>query len=264
MIERTTDLRDTVAVLQEEIQQRTQAEEELRKLNTQLNIRAAQLRKLTGEITMTGQRERRRLAGILHDGLQQYLVSAKVQMENISPSLPDERLQNRGNGILKILNESIRITRSLSTELSPPALHQGGISAGLEWLARWMRDAHDFDVALSVDAPDDLSDDIRVILFESVRELLFNIVKHAGVSHARVDLCQTAEGLQVNVSDGGNGFDPERLDPARNSVGGMGLFSIRERVALLGGRFDIDSAPGKGSRFSLFIPAIQPSEAIRQ
>jgi CheY-like chemotaxis protein len=124
-----------------------------------------------------------------------------------------------------------------------------------------MRDRHDFQVDLDLEGNPDLPEDVRVLVFESVRELMFNAAKHAGVSRARVDLRAPDAGgdLTITVSDDGAGFDPGSLTEAADG-GGFGLFSIRERTELIGGRFEIASAPGGGSRFTIRLPrcAISP------
>jgi CheY-like chemotaxis protein len=97
---------------------------------------------------------------------------------------------------------------------------------------------------------------VRTLLFESVRELLFNAVKHAQVDRVTLDLVIDADNaVCITVADEGVGFDPEKLvERARASRVGWGLFSIRERLTLLGGRLDIESAPGRGTRFRLIVP----------
>ena len=148
----------------------------------------------------------------------------------------------------------MQLSRSLSTALSPPILHEAGLSEGLKWLIRWMRDQHNFIVELSIEHPTELSDDVKLLVFESVRELLLNAVKHSKVRSARVSLEQVkAAGLRITVSDEGAGFDPGQLKPA-GEEGGFGLFSVRERISLIGGCVEIDSAPGKGSRVALTVP----------
>jgi len=96
------------------------------------------------------------------------------------------------------------------------------------------------------------SDAIKGLLFQSVRELLFNVVKHAGVPQATVDVSRADAQLQIVVADHGAGFDPRRLPPEGSR--GLGLPSIRQRLEYLGGSLEIASAPGQGSRFTLSIP----------
>ena len=138
-------------------------------------------------------------------------------------------------------------------------LHEFGLNAGLEWLTRWMADKQGFSVDLEMEAIGPLPDAIKILLFESVRELLFNAVKHSHTRSARVSL-GTADGfLRLVVSDQGVGFDPNTKPPAGELGSGFGLFSIQERLELIGGQFEIASAPGKGSRFVLSVPVTQPA-----
>ena len=155
------------------------------------------------------------------------------------------------------LDEAIAAARSLSLELFPPVLHGSGLPAALTWLAERTRNQYGLLVQVSAD-PLANSDrkDVRTLLFESVRELLFNAVKHAQVDRVTIDLSlDRDDALCIIVADRGIGFDPAGLvERAKSSQAGWGLFSIRERLTLLGGRFDIESAPGRGTLFRLVAP----------
>ncbi|RPI72071.1 MAG: PAS domain S-box protein [Geobacteraceae bacterium] len=255
--ERTSELVHTVEALQGEIEQRLRAEHELNLANEQLSERAGQLRRLAGQLTMTEQAERKRISKILHDGLQQHLVLAKLQIGGLAERIDNIELKQETDEIEKMLADSVNMSRSLSAELSPPVLFEGSLSDGLGWLARWMRSKHCFGVDLSIEAVPQLREDVKVLVFESVRELLFNALKHAQTSSARVSLERAdGGGLRLIVSDEGVGFDPNGLNPA-GPDGGFGLFSIHERISLFGGRLEIESAPGEGSRFTLNVPYCQ-------
>ncbi|MCF8062220.1 MAG: PAS domain S-box protein [Deltaproteobacteria bacterium] len=251
--------------LERKVRERTaELEDNYRKLsqaNERLNARADQLRMLAGELTMAEQRERKRLSKLLHDGLQQYLAIAKLQVGHIAHKIGDPDLHREAETIEENLGESIQLARSLSAELSPPVLHEGGLSSGLEWLSRWVNENHGFSVALSIEDSPDLPEDVKVLVFEAVRELLFNAVKHAGVSRARVALAgDDTGGIRITVSDEGAGFDPDGLNRSEENLSGLGLFSIRERIELIGGSFEIESEPGKGSCFTLHVPnAVTPA-----
>lgn len=133
-------------------------------------------------------------------------------------------------------------------ELSPPILHEGGLGAGLAWLARWMKDRHGLEVTPAIDpAVRTEREDVRVLVFEAARELLFNVAKHAGVSETRLALGHRDENtLIVTVEDEGVGFDAEEIADSEEPHG-FGLLSIRERLAHLGGALEIHSTPGSGS-----------------
>ncbi len=216
--------------------------------------RAAQLKALASELTLAEQRERRRLAQTLHDHLQQFLVTAKLKLGMLRRRASDEAGQPALQELEELLDEAINASRSLTVELSPPILYDAGLGAALEWLARQMQERHGLAVVVDTQPhtePD--TDQWRVLIFQAVRELLFNVVKHAGTQCARVEMTRNDEGeLRVAVVDPGVGFDPSRVEAGDG--GGFGLFSVRERLGLLGGRLEIDTAPGRGTRVSIFVP----------
>ena len=112
------------------------------------------------------------------------------------------------------------------------------------------------------DQPKPLDNEARVLLFRAVRELLFNVLKHAQASCARVCLHRDGEHLQVIVEDNGVGFAPDKLGPPSGKIEGFGLFSIRERLNYFGGRMEIESTPGEVTRVILTFP-LQPDKKKR-
>ncbi len=245
-------LRKSYEDLESKIQERTQ---ELAASNRELLRRSEQLARLSSELTLAEQRERRRLAAFLHDHLQQLLVGAKIGLEVLQHRVRAEH-RTSVEQILDLVLKTIKASRSLTAELSPPILYEGGLCAALEWLARWMNENHDFTVILQADAKLDTErEDMNVLLFQSIRELLLNAVKHSGEKSANIEMRADESGfLRIRVSDQGSGFDPDDIGKSANEVAGFGLLSIRERLALLGGRLDVESAPGRGSAFTLVAP----------
>ena len=224
----------------------------------ELEHRTAQLSQLASDLTLAEQRAREQLAKTLHDGLQQTLVLAALSLDQ---QLKRDRQRRASVESLvqakSHLDEAIGAARSLSFELFPPFLQSSGMPAALIWLADWTRNKYGLEVQVSADPlANTTRKDVRTLLFESVRELLLNAVKHADVDRVDVDLVLDPEDrLCIQVTDEGIGFDPAGLvDPAKTGGVGWGLFSIRERLTLLGGRFDIESSPGQGARFRLIAP----------
>jgi PAS domain S-box-containing protein len=247
-----------INVAAEEITDRRRAEEKLKELNRALQARADQLSALTLELTRTEDRERRRLAGVIHDHVQQLLVGARFALEGLAgPAGAGPAVKERLGQVQEALDECVSAVRSLTAELAPPILYRAGLNHGLAWLVRWMGEKHGLAIELSAEEkPDALCPDLRVLAFQAVRELLFNVVKHAGVRRAALRSWQRPDGtLELVVADEGCGFDRAALE-ARLAVGGcFGLFSVRERLAAVGASLEIDGAPGRGSRMTLVFPA---------
>ncbi len=251
--ERTAELTRSVSEMRLEAATRTRAEEKLRETNEELERLAFLLRRLVGELGLAEQRERRRLAQVLHDDLQQLLVGARYQVEIVKLKAGEEAREEVARAE-ELLAQSLEVSRSFTSELNPPALSEGSLISALGWLVRWMSQTHGLSVRLKVaeDTPP-AANDITVLLFQAVRELLLNVVKHAGVKSAGLEVSFSSGELRILVSDRGSGFDPTHLDK-KAVAGGFGLFNIRERLSLLGGKMEIRSAPGKGSVFSLSVP----------
>ena len=247
---------------EEELRQaKDELEQRVRERTEELALRAGQLQALSGELILTEQRERTRLAKVLHDHIQQLLVAAKFKVTALGRGGNDSVKQAVGEAE-GMIDECIAASRSLTAELSPYILHEAGLNAGLKWLASWMADKQGFSVDLDMEAIRPPPEATKILLFESVRELLFNAVKHFHTRSARVGL-ETVDGsLHLVVSDQGVGFDPNARPLAGELGKGFGLFSIQERLELIGGQFEIASTPGKGSRFTLSVPVTQPA-AVR-
>ena len=250
-----------------DVDDRKKAQQEIILLNQSLELRIAertaeaearseQLRALALDLAETESRERKRLAQLLHDHFQQLLSAAKLKVGIVRRRSEDGPSVTSLREIEGLLEETINASRSLATELSPPVLHDAGLAAALEWLARHMQRDHNLTVHVEVDErcePD--NEQVRTIMFECARELLFNVVKHAGVTHAFLSLSMPHEGLvQLRVQDRGRGFDANRTAVNRTPDGSFGLFSIKERLSLIGGLVRLRSAAGEGTTAELTVP----------
>ena len=224
------------------------------KLMESERLQARQIRALATELTYTEQRERARLAQVLHDHLQQLIVAAAMKAGRLSRQETSTEVVNQISQVQDLQRQAVQASRDLTMELSPPILHEAGVGAALGWLARQMKERHGLSV--EVQAPEGAlagAQGVGLFLFSAARELLFNVVKHGGVTSARVLLDPISqEALRLTVEDDGVGFDTSVLEQRGSQS--FGLFSIRDRLELLGGRLEVESAPGRGARVELEVP----------
>ena len=242
-----------------DITERQRAAMALQERTTELEYRTTQLSRMARDLTLAEHHAREQIATTLHDGLQQLLVvvalnlEQRLKEETEAGSARSERLAEAKQH----LDEAVAVSRSLNVELFPPVLQRSGLPAALTWLANWTHDKYKLRVEISADPrADSPLKDVRTLLFESVRELLFNAVKYA-----QTDLVMLAleldgdDQLCITVTDEGVGFDPSKLDDrAKAGQVGWGLFRLRERLTMLGGSLNVDSAPGRGTRVRLVAP----------
>ena len=251
----------TIDQLEREIGRRELAEKALRErtkklegLNVELERRTRQLRALAVELSQMEDSERHRLADMLHDDLQQILVGIRYQLDLIRWRIGEDRQTTEiVDQIGELVSQAIGRSRSLSHELSPPMLRQKGLLSAIKWLSDYMKDQHGLavELVLSKDA-EPASELLRSFLYKAARELLFNVVKHAGVQEARLELQRAGRSLRLTVRDEGMGFDPESLLSGAGEEG-TGLLNIQERLELMGGHLDVDSKPGAGSTFEITL-----------
>ncbi|MCB2182427.1 MAG: PAS domain S-box protein [Desulfobulbaceae bacterium] len=218
-----------------------------------------QLRKLAFELTVTEQRERHRLADILHNDLQQLMVAGKLKIERMYNRSADEKSKKDLKEVLRLLEQSSRTTRNISSELRPSGNDYTDLVESINWLCEWFRSHFDFTVHKRIPqnfVPDTLPKEITVFLFEAIRELIFNVVKHGGMSSAELFLDIDPENyLHITLCDQGRGTDTNVLAKnVDNFDKGSGLMGMRERLSFLGGTLNVTSAQGEGFIASITIP----------
>ena len=258
-----TELKTT----QEQLQQLTgKLESQIANRTQELRHNQSRLQALVGELILTEQRERRRIAEELHDFLAQLLVACRLHVNRLEQMGAEGHMLPVLQEIDRILNQSLGYTRSLVAQLVPSVLYQFGLLKALQWLAEDMKQ---YGLTVEVKMECDhltLSENEAVLLFQSVRELMLNVKKHAAVDtvYLAVSLSSSDE-VCMEVLDRGIGFDPNLIEKHSHTANQFGLFSIRERMALLGGRMVIDSSSGSGTCIRLYVALSereQPNAAL--
>ncbi len=246
-------LAGSVAVLWRVSKWNRDLESTVSKRTADLERYQSQLQSLAAELFKTEGRERRRIAAELHDRIGQSLAVVSFRLAALRRMVPEHA--KRLGEARSLLRKTIEDTRSLTFELSPPILYELGLEAAVRWLAEEIGEQH--DIAFEVEAngrAEPLAADLSDLLFQAVRELLVNVVKHSRAERARIGLERVDGNLRITVADDGAGFDPAAAEARRGKEGGFGLFSIRERLVYSGGRLEILSRPGCGTRATLVAP----------
>lgn len=244
-----------------------QVQEQMQSENQGLEQRvadlASQARSLAAQLSQVQQQERCLLARQLNDQLQQQLVGGDGKAAGWSGDSPDGNLYQFLRRVDDLLDQSDDPQRSLAAQLRPPILYHGNMSQILQWLAHWMQDKHGLAVQLNTDEQaNPRSQDSRVSLFAAVRELLFNVCRHAGTGKATVTLVPGPGHVRIAVADDGVGFDPDEVQARDNAASG-GLSRIRRCLGRVGGWMEIQSAPGEGTIVMLQAP-VHVSDEARQ
>ncbi len=273
---RTAQLKVANHALEMELGQRKRAEDALRRLNSDLEQRVMErtrdlvasnhrLQALATELTLAEQRERKRLASELHDYLAQMIALGRIKVTQLRQKVPAEApaAQQLVAEVDTLLEKAGEYTRSLMAKLNPPVLDELGLPSALTWLAKQMP-LHGLLVEVHLSQEQvPLPDDQAVLLFQSVRELLLNVAKHAGTDRATVSLSVDPEQrLSIVVQDSGRGFDPTAVE-GKSENAHFGLFSVRERMQAMGGQLDVTSTPGQGTRVTMTLPLVQAKPADR-
>jgi PAS domain S-box-containing protein len=214
-----------------------------------------QLRSLALELSLSEEKVRRQMATSVHDHLGQNLAISKIKLDSLQKSVSSPELVGIVNEVRDLLGQTIESARSLTFELSPPVLYELGFEAAVEWLVRYVKKRDGLSAEFRNDGKDKpLNDKVRVLLFQSVRESLHNVTKHAHAKNVTVSVCRADDEIQVTVVDDGIGFDVSKIRSGGLDGGGFGLFSISERLENIGGRFSIESKPRGGTRVFLAAP----------
>lgn len=234
----------------EDITEQKKAEEKIKSYQKQL-------RSLASDLSLAEERERRRIATMLHDHIGQILAISKIKLGALAQLIGNDESMNQLKEVRNHIEQAIQYTRSLTFELSPPILYDLGLEAALEWLAEQVREHQRINCMFEADAyPKPVSDEIRIVLFSAVRELLMNVTKHAQANVAKITIRRVNDSITVHVADNGIGFVPSKMSFYRDENKGFGLFSIRERLRHLSGQMEVRSGRGRGTRVILTAPLV--------
>ena len=228
---------------------------ELKRTQRELESHREELRVLAKKRCMAEERERRRIAGGLHDDVSQLLTSCHIRLEKAKESHASGELAETLEEVLEDLESAVEKTQSLTFELSSPLLHELGLAEAVEELAEKTLEGHgiicDFHYA---GQPLSLSEEMSVTLFRATQELLMNVIKHADARSVTVSLSRQEGHVHLSVKDDGDGFDTDMLQPRPTRSGGFGLFGIMERLEHLGGSVEVTSESGNGTTVTLIGP----------
>ena len=230
-------------------------DDEGRHMDPRIKLYEKKLRRLASELSLVEARERREIASDLHDHIGQALAYVSQKVSRLQGNSIFSGMDDEFSEIRSILRQTIQYTRDLTMEISPPVLYELGLEPALEELAERSKKMHGLDVRASKEGTiREVSEDVKVFMFKSVQELIVNASKHADASEVKIHSRWQEETLEITVSDDGKGFDPARCEGGFTGDDCFGLFSIRERLSYIGGSFEIDSSPGKGTRVSIVCP----------
>jgi len=269
---KTAELRNARDELERRVRERTA---QLEKINRQLALENKErirtehelrrhqmkLRSLTAELALTEERERREIASDIHDSLGQALAMIKIDLGRLKRSVTDADHAETIDSVIRNTREIIKETRDLSYELSSPILYELGLAAAVKDYVENIVERHGLAIDFHCDNDINVLDGpSQIHLFRSIRELLFNVVKHAQATHVDVRITRNCERITIAVEDDGVGFDAAQNRFNADMGSGFGLFSIRERLCHLGGEFEITTPPRGGTCVVLSAP-LKPKSA---
>lgn len=216
----------------------------------------ARLSALSRQVITAQEEERKRVSRELHDEAGQSLTALGINLELLHHDLSgqSQSLIDRARESVAITKQTLKSIRSLARQLRPPALDTLGLSGALEQLSRDVERSTKLKVSISAQEIGKVDDLTSLTLYRFVQEALTNVNKHAKASHAEVCVEKLETGIQVSVKDDGKGFDSSEELKKPRRAGRLGLVGMRERLALVSGRLEIQSTPGGGTVLTAYVP----------
>lgn len=213
------------------------------------------LGQLAVSLSLAEEKERVRIAEELHDQVGPTLLSGKMKLNMLQSRLHDDALIAECEAVDALIVEAVKEIRSLTLQLRPPILANAGLEAALKWLAQEFSQKYDLQIGFSDDGQlKPLHYEKRTILFQTVRELLLNVVKHAHCSAAEIVLQRIGSSVRIVVSDSGTGFANRPDSAGGHATGGFGLFNCTQKLSHIHGRLTIDDTSLAGARVVVEAP----------
>jgi PAS domain S-box-containing protein len=228
-----------------------------------INDYQEKLRSATQELSLSEEEERRRLANDLHDNVGQILALAQIKLGALRESASNGQV-GALDEVRQLIEQTIRYTRSVGSELSPPILYELGFESAMEWLAEQIQEQHGIQITVEADrSPKPLNDEARVLLFHLMRELLTNLVKRVKPNKVTVLISRFDANMRLTIENDGGEVDLTAGSPW-SSPDELGLFSIKERLQCLGGSLEVELGPGLRSLTSLMVPLMEkPTKEVK-
>jgi signal transduction histidine kinase len=220
----------------------------------EIAVARVELKQLSARLVEAQENERRSISRELHDEVGQALTGVLVEMANLSNQIRAGDLaavELKANGVKKLIEDAVGVVRNMALLLRPSMLDDLGLVPALQWQAREVSKRTGVKVRLAAEGvSEDLPEEHKTCVYRIVQEALHNCVQHAAARHVKIAVEQEAGNLRLAIEDDGKGFDAQQER-------GMGLLGMQERVGYLGGKFVVESAPGKGTALKVVLPLAQ-------
>jgi PAS domain S-box-containing protein len=228
---------------------------ERKQIERMLSVKREQVAAMVVELSMAEERERLRIASVLHDHIGQTLLLSRIKLGTLAGIAKPDSAERVIEDVETLLDQVIDETHSMTIQLNPPILAVSGLEVALQWLGNRMGAEYGLVVEFSDDArAKPLSDELRSVLYQCTRELLINVVKHANTDRAWLRVGLEDGMFRLMVEDRGVGFNPDDIVPDLSRDCRFGIFSIQIRIERMGGRMEIESSPGSGTRIAILLP----------
>jgi PAS domain S-box-containing protein len=218
-----------------------------------------QLKQMDSEILLAEEKERHRIAAGIHDDIGQRLAIIKFGLDSLQATESRADVLSSLERQTELISHTIEDVRSFTFELSNPILYEIGVEAAIEaWMIDHIQNKCGIKCKLITKGPNIyMTEEVRIILFQGVRELLTNIIKHAKADYVEVNIIRSDKNIQIFVEDNGIGLNASQALKRKKTKKGFGLFNLRERLDYLGGTLEIQNISPKGTVAIIHVPLKQ-------